>query len=114
MPGRLARGGPAVLDDRARLRESVVVLTTRTLLQRDGVVLADVACRHAPGPGEPEERGAHALVLVRRGCFVRNGDVLDATSAYAMNPGDEERYDHPHDGGDDCTWLSLDAELLAG
>jgi AraC-like DNA-binding protein len=109
----LARGHAPVLDIRARMRESSAMLSTRTVLRRDGVVLADVACRHAPGRGHPEERTAHALVFVRRGCFVRNGDVLDPTAAYCMNPGDEERYDHPHDGGDDCTWLSLDAGLLA-
>ena len=89
------------------------MLSTRTVLRRDGIVLADVACRHGRGPGEVEQRSEHALVFVRRGCFVRNGAVLDPTSVYAMSAGAEERYDHPHDGGDDCTWLSLDAELAA-
>jgi len=89
------------------------MLSTRTVLSRDGVVLADVACRHGRGPGSVEQRSGHALVFVRRGCFVRNGAVLDPTTVYAMNPGDEERYDHPHDGGDDCTWLSLEPELVA-
>ncbi|HEY3190929.1 MAG TPA: helix-turn-helix transcriptional regulator, partial [Solirubrobacteraceae bacterium] len=30
-----------------------------------------------------------------------------------MKPGEQERYDHPHAHGDDCTWLGLDDELVA-
>jgi AraC-like DNA-binding protein len=41
------------------------------------------------------------------------GHVLDPTRAYGMNPGEEQRYDHPHDHGDDCTAIALDTELLA-
>jgi AraC-like DNA-binding protein len=56
-------------------------------------------------------------VFVRRGCFVRSADgvdaVLDPTFAYCMNPGQEERYDHPHADGDDCTALGMDQELVA-
>jgi AraC-like DNA-binding protein len=88
------------------------------VIDRDGVLLADVACRHGRGRGRETEPGeGHALVFVRRGCFVhRAGGVeslLDATAAYAVNPGVEQRYDHPHDHGDDCTALHLDAALLA-
>jgi AraC-like DNA-binding protein len=58
------------------------------------------------------------LVFVRRGCFVRSAAsceaLLDPTAAYCANPGEEERYDHPHPDGDDCTALSLDPDLLAG
>jgi AraC-like DNA-binding protein len=94
------------------------VLHARRLLRRDGVTLADVACRHEPGRGSDGEYGGHhALVFVRRGCFVRTADgvdaVLDPTVAYCLNPGDEERYDHPHADGDDCTSVHLDAELVA-
>ena len=39
--------------------------------------------------------------------------MLDPTLAYGANPGQEERIDHPHDDGDDCTWLRLDAGLAA-
>jgi AraC-like DNA-binding protein len=58
-----------------------------------------------------------ALVLVRRGCFVRNvGSVqatLDATLAYAMVKGQEQRFDHPDSRGDDCTMIALDEDLAA-
>jgi hypothetical protein len=57
------------------------------------------------------------VVFVRRGCFVRRADgvetLLDPTSAYCMNPGEEQLYDHPHDHGDDCTSLFFDPTLLA-
>jgi AraC-like DNA-binding protein len=93
------------------------MLRARTILSRDGVEIADVACRHARGRGHVEEEaGLHALVFVRRGCFVRSADgveaLLDPTVAYCMNPGEEQRYDHPLDHGDDCTALILDAHLL--
>lgn len=39
--------------------------------------------------------------------------MLDPTLAYWIRPGEEERYDHPHDGGDDCTSVWLEPELLA-
>ena len=79
---------------------------------------ADVVCRNAAGRGEAgEHAGAHMLVFVRRGCFTRSVDgvetLLDPTSAYVMNPGEEQRYDHPHPHGDDCTALRLDPGLIA-
>jgi AraC-like DNA-binding protein len=94
------------------------MLSASTLLRSDGVEFADVLCTHGRGRGrESELSGGHALVLVRRGCFVRSADgrehLLDPTLAYCMKPGEEQRYDHPHDGGDACTSLVLDAEMLA-
>jgi AraC-like DNA-binding protein len=94
------------------------MLSAHTLLQCEGVEIADVACRHTRGRGHPgEQTGGHAIVFVRRGCFLRSADgvetVLDPTVAYCMNPGQEQRYDHPHDHGDDCTSLFLAPELLA-
>lgn len=93
------------------------MLRTVTLVDRDGIMLADVACRHVAGRGRPEEQRRHAIVLVRRGCFARSADgvrsMLDPAVAYCMNPGEEERYDHPHPGGDDCTWLRLDPGVVA-
>ncbi len=94
------------------------MLNARTLVRRNGVEIADVACRHARGRGHASEHaGVHALVFVRRGCFVRSADgvetLLDPTIAYCMNPGEEQRYDHPHDQGDDCTSLSLAPDLVA-
>lgn len=93
------------------------MLDTAVLLDRDGLVLADVTCHHGRGRGRAQEQRSHAIVFVRGGCFVRSADgvvsVLDPTVAYGMNPGEEERYDHPHADGDDCTWLRLAPALVA-
>lgn len=94
------------------------MLSARTLISEDGLEIADVACAHLRGKGQADEQsGGHALVFIRRGCFVRSADgvesLLDPTLAYCMNPGEEQRYDHPHDGGDDCTSLSLAPEVAA-
>lgn len=88
------------------------------MLRCEGVEIADVACRHPAGHGHASEQSAgHALVLVRRGCFARRVDgvesLLDPTVAYCMNPGEEQRYDHPHDHGDDCTAFFLHPSLVA-
>jgi AraC-like DNA-binding protein len=106
------------LDIRARLARLLDVLTVHTLLRDDGVELADVVCSHTRGRGrESEQTSGNVLALVRRGCFRRSADgceaLLDATLAYCMRPGEEQRYDHPHDGGDACTSLTLDVELLS-
>lgn len=93
------------------------MLKMSTALDRDGVRVADVACRHPRGRGKAEEAPAHAIVFVRRGHFVRRGEageeLFDPSSAYCMNPGEEHRYDHPGAGGDDCTTLFLTADLVA-
>jgi AraC-like DNA-binding protein len=93
------------------------VLSARTIFQRDGLEVADVACRHGRGVGAPEEARRHGLGFVRRGCFVRSAAgveaLLDASAVFFVNPGDEQRYDHPHSGGDDCTAISLDPDLVA-
>jgi hypothetical protein len=94
------------------------MLSRRTLVDRDGIRIADVACRSARGRGQGgEQASGHALVFVRRGCFVREADgvasTLDLTLAYCINPEDEERYDHPHAGGDDCTVLFLSPQVVA-
>lgn len=98
--------------------ENQVMLSARTVLCREGVEIADVACRHTAGPGVPDEHSTeHALVFVRRGCFVRTADgvqtLLDPTVAYCTNPGEEQRYDHPNADGDDCTALFLNPTVVA-
>jgi AraC-like DNA-binding protein len=94
------------------------MLTPSTVFDGDGVRIADVVCRHPRGRGHAgEPTGGHAVVFVRHGCFLRSADgvetLLDPTTAYCMNPGEEQRYDHPHDHGDDCTSLSLQPHLVA-
>lgn len=93
------------------------VLETVTLFERDGLAVTDVACRHGRGAGAAEPTPGWAICLVRRGCFVRAAPAgvatLDPSTAFFVRAADEQRYDHPHDGGDDCTALFLDAGLLA-
>jgi AraC-like DNA-binding protein len=101
-----------------RVCQNERVLSRRRLLERDGITIDDVACRHRRGRGqETEPARGHVLVFVRRGCFVReargNKAVLDPTVGYCMRPGDEQRYDHPHDQGDDCTAIGMSDELVA-
>jgi AraC-like DNA-binding protein len=93
------------------------VIERLSLLHREGLELADVACRHRRGRGEVGEHvDNHAIVFVRRGCFVRSAGgaktTLDPTPAYCMSPAEEQRYDHPHDHGDDCTAFFLSDELV--
>jgi AraC-like DNA-binding protein len=94
------------------------MLSARGIFEGGGVGIWDVACRHRAGRGAAEEHaGSHAVVFVRRGCFVRSADgveaVLDPTVAYCMNPGEEQRFDHPHDHGDECTSIALEPTLAA-
>ncbi|MEU9048100.1 MULTISPECIES: helix-turn-helix transcriptional regulator [unclassified Kitasatospora] len=64
---------------------------------------------------EPETRGDHRLVLVRRGRFRRRVDGIDSdldpTMAYLGAPGEEERFAHPS-GGDVCTSVSFSPSVL--
>jgi hypothetical protein len=94
------------------------VVTASVLLHRDEVEIADVSCRHQCGRGrDGDEAQHHAVVFVRRGCFLRSADgveyLLDPTRAYCINPGQEQRYDHPLDHGDDCTAITLQPGPLA-
>jgi AraC-like DNA-binding protein len=56
------------------------------------------------------------VVFVRRGCFGRRADgsaaLLDPTVAYCANPGEEELFNHPQAGGDDCTAVLLAPDLV--
>jgi AraC-like DNA-binding protein len=94
------------------------VLDAQRVLRDDSLEIQDVRCRHGRGRGPDEiHTGRHALVLVRRGCFARHADgaavTLDPTLAYFMNPGEEQRYDHPDGSGDDCTAIFFDPALIA-
>ncbi len=80
--------------------------------------MTTVACRsdHTRW-SEPETRGDHRMVLVRRGRFRRWADGsdtdLDPTTAYLGAPGEEERFAHPA-GGDLCTSVSFAPRLWDG
>jgi AraC-like DNA-binding protein len=94
------------------------VVTASVLLDRDEVKIADVSCRHGSGRGHgAHEARHHAIVFVRRGCFLRSVDgvehLLDPTRAYCISPGQEQRYDHPLEHGDDCTAITLQPAQLA-
>jgi AraC-like DNA-binding protein len=94
------------------------MLSVRTHLRHDGLELASVACSHPRGRAAASEQArVFALVFVRRGCFARSADgaemLLDPTLAYCMSPGQEQRFDHPHHRGDDCTSMSLSPGLVA-
>jgi AraC-like DNA-binding protein len=93
------------------------MLNPSTVFDRDGLEIVDVACRHERGKGAAEAAGRHSVAFVRRGCFVRCVDgveqLLDPSTVFFVNPGEEQRYDHPHGGGDDCTSLFLEPGLVA-
>lgn len=94
------------------------MLSRRMLLDSDGITVEDFACRHTGGRGDAVELSTrHALVFVRSGCFIRSVDgvesLFDPTLAYCMKPGEEQRFDHPHANGDDCTTVALDRALVA-
>jgi AraC-like DNA-binding protein len=99
-------------------RRDPAMLSKRVVLDSDAIAIEDFACRHPGRRGDavaPTTR--HALVFVRRGCFIRSVDgvesLLDPTLAYCMSPGEEERFDHPGTSGDDCTTIALDPALAA-
>ena len=94
------------------------MLESHQLFAYGGVALADVTCRHSRGRGvltEPSD--GYGVVFVRRGSFLRHadgaGEALDPTVAFARRPGQEQRYDHPTSGGDDCTALTFDETVAA-
>jgi AraC-like DNA-binding protein len=106
------------LDIRARRARLLLVLSARQLLSRQGVEIFDVRCTRGRGTGDPGEQAtSRGVVFVRRGCFVRRGGggqaVLDPTAAYCTNPGEEQRFDHPHTEGDDCTLIALEEHVVA-
>jgi AraC-like DNA-binding protein len=94
------------------------MLEVRSWPAGDGLAVGDVVCRHDRGRGHEEEQAAgNAVVFVRRGCFVRSADgdehLFDPTLALCLTRGQEQRYDHPHTGGDDCTAIFLSPEQTA-
>jgi hypothetical protein len=76
------------------------VLQKRVLSKSRLVAVATVTCSATrAASAEPETGNAYALVIVRRGCFRRrlNGleALLDPTCAYVQRPGEEQIFSHP-------------------
>jgi AraC-like DNA-binding protein len=93
-------------------------LEKRELLAAGGLTVADVRCRSCRSSWSPAEEAEHnAVVFVRRGCFRRRTDtaevVADAASVYFERPGEGYEIAHPHEGGDACTQIVVEDELLA-
>jgi AraC-like DNA-binding protein len=96
----------------------VLVLRKTTLLDEAGIRLEDVRCAsHRADWSPPEPSAGHAVVFVRRGCFRRRVGgaeaLLDPAVVYFENPGDEQQFAHPCDGGDACTVVHLSPDLAA-
>lgn len=92
-------------------------MTLRVCFRSDRVWVTSAQCR-PPHPGPLAERAltAHALVLPRRGVFVRHhgeeGEVGDANHAVFFNAGEPYRTSHPGGGGDDCDVVTILPDVL--
>lgn len=91
--------------------------TRRILAEGLGVVVEDFRCRtrvHTKGPEEANVR--HSIVFIRRGMFIRQRGresvVADANQILFFNAGEPYHIAHPAAGGDDCTILSVPADLV--
>lgn len=91
--------------------------TRRILADGLGIVVEDFRCRahvHRKGPEEASVR--HSIVFIRRGIFIRQRGresvVADANQILFFNAGEPYHIAHPAAGGDDCTILSVPADLV--
>jgi AraC-like DNA-binding protein len=94
------------------------MLRRTALLEEDGLTLEDVRCASRRGGwSSPEACDGHGVVFVRRGCFRRRSEgveaVLDPAVVYFETPGHEQQIAHPHDEGDACTVFSLAPQTAA-
>jgi AraC family transcriptional regulator len=73
--------------------------------------------RGKSGRGGPSGGGGSHVALVRRGCFEyhlgSHTYFADACKAFIYDEGAEYHTSHPCDGGDDCTIIELDDDLMA-
>ncbi|MCA2216721.1 helix-turn-helix domain-containing protein [Jidongwangia harbinensis] len=90
------------------------MLERQGLLEIPGLRAAAVRCRGGPGWSAEERVETAAVVLVRRGIFLRRvgGAVsaADPTIGYVQRPGDWQQVTHPA-GGDVCTTLTVPPEV---
>lgn len=86
------------------------MLEHRGLLDSPSLRLSAVRCRDAPAWSPEEPVTSAAVVLVRRGVFLRRVDgvtaVADTTTGYVQRPGEHQQIGHPA-GGDVCTTLTV-------
>ncbi len=101
-------------EDQAQL--AATSQTRRVLAEGLGVVIEDFRCRAHVHPKGPEEANLkHSIVFIRRGVFIRQRGkesvVADANHILFFNAGEAYHIAHPAVGGDDCTILSVPADL---
>jgi AraC-like DNA-binding protein len=91
--------------------------TRRILADGLGVAVEDFRCRANVHPKGPEEANLrHSIVFIRRGIFIRQRGresvVADANQILFFNASEPYHIAHPAAGGDDCTILSVPADLV--
>lgn len=90
------------------------MLERHDLLDSPSLRLAAVRCRGGPAWSPEEPVSTPAVVLVRRGVFLRRVDgvasTADTTTGYVQLPGEHQQVSHPA-GGDVCTTIAVPPEL---
>jgi AraC-like DNA-binding protein len=89
------------------------VLERHDLLESPTLSLAAVRCLGGPAWSPEEPVTTAAVVLVRRGIFLRRVDgrrsMADLTTGYVQHPGEFQQVSHPA-GGDVCTTIGIPPE----
>ena len=92
----------------------VYVLERRALVESPSLTLAAVGCPGGAAWSPEEPVTVPAVVLVRRGIFLRRVDgvvsAADTTTGYVQRPGETQQVTHPA-GGDVCTTIAVPPEL---
>ncbi len=90
------------------------MLVRRVLLESTFARVATVGCPGVPAWSPEEHVTGAAVVLVRRGVFVRRADgrsaLADVTTGYLQRPGEIQQIAHPA-GGDVCTAIAVSEDL---
>jgi AraC-like DNA-binding protein len=92
-------------------------LRSTPLFRSDLVAIHDVACRpNCHRCGGVECSHTASITFVRRGVFVRHRarreELADPTRVVFFRPDDPYRVSHPIEGGDDCTAIRFDPDVL--
>ena len=90
------------------------MLERRALLESPFARVAAVRCPGGPAWSPEEQVSGAALVLIRRGLFLRRADgraaLADVTTGYRQRRGEAQQIAHPA-GGDVCTSIAVSDEL---